>query len=297
MLWWRALYKRQWLICIGILGLLNACGPIPKPFQSAPAIKISNPLLAIPDGAGVTVTPVEGANPNVSGPLTEALVAALIAREIPATAGGALTNGLLLEGKAQWQDRKALIDWRLTDHLGNQVALVQAEVPATRTAYDQGYPLLIQELANTAADLVANSLHPDATVLTEQTGARSVAVVGVEGAPGDGNAALASAMTAVLKEAGVSIADSPEDATLLLAGSVLQGQPQNGSQEITIRWWLMDATGTVLGTLQQSNLVPEGSLNDRWGGAAYDATLANVQAIQEILGTIDDVRSVQTTVQ
>ncbi|HAJ22106.1 MAG TPA: hypothetical protein DCL95_18960 [Rhodospirillaceae bacterium] len=291
------MYKRQWLICIGILGLLNACGPIPKPFQSAPATKISNPLLAIPDGAGVTVTPVEGANPNISGPLTEALVAALIAREIPATAGGALTNGLLLEGTAHWRDRKALVDWRLTDHLGNQVALIQAEVPATRTAYDQGYPLLVQELADTGADLVANSLRPDTTVLTEQTGPRSVAIMGVEGAPGDGNTALASAMTTVLDEAGVTIADSPEDATLLLAGSVLQGEPQNGSQEITIRWWLMDATGTVLGTLQQSNLVPEDSLNDKWGGAAYDATLANVQAIQEILGKIDTVRSVDPSVQ
>jgi hypothetical protein len=277
--------------------MLGACGPIPQPFHSAPAAKLSNPLLAIPDGAGVTVTPVEGANANVSGPLTEALVAALIAREIPATAGGSLTNGLLLEGTAHWQDRKVQVDWRLTDHLGNQVALVQAEVPATRTAYDQGYPLLIQELADAGADLVVDSLRPDAAVLIEQTGPRSVAVMGVEGAPGDGNTALANAMTAVLKEGGVNIADNPEDATLLLAGSVLQGEPENGFQEITIRWWLMDASGTVLGTLQQSNRVPEGSLNDKWGGAAFDATLANVQAIQDILGKIDNVRSVQPSVQ
>ncbi|MDF1747424.1 MAG: hypothetical protein P1V34_00960 [Alphaproteobacteria bacterium] len=249
--------------------------------------------MAIPDGAGVTVIPIEGADPSLSGPLTEALVEALIDQEVPATAGGALTNGLLLEGKAHWQDGTAQVDWWLTDHQGHQVALVQVEMPATRTAYQQGYPLLIQELAKKGADLVANALRPNAMVLSGETGPRSVAVVGVDGAPGDGNTALAKAMTAVLKEAGVVIADMADKATLLLAGSVLQGEPKDGVEEITIRWWLMDATGKVLGTLQQSNLVPQGSLSEEWGSAAFDATLANVQAIQDILGKIDRVRSVQ----
>jgi hypothetical protein len=62
---------------------------------------------------------------------------------------------------------------------------------------------------------------------------------------------------------------------------------------VTIRWWLLDGDGTVLGSLEQANTVPRGSLNERWGVAAYDAALANVDAIQDILDRIDEIRELQ----
>jgi len=61
---------------------------------------------------------------------------------------------------------------------------------------------------------------------------------------------------------------------------------QEGQQNLT-------RTGTVLGTLEQANAVPAGSLSDRWGPAAYDAALANVDAIREILARLDEIRALQ----
>ena len=39
---------------------LTACQPVPQPFQPAPASKTENPLLVLPDRAGVVVLPVDG---------------------------------------------------------------------------------------------------------------------------------------------------------------------------------------------------------------------------------------------
>lgn len=284
---------RRLLIAGLFLSLLAACGPIPKPFQAAPGAKEANPLLAIPDGAGVTVAPVQGADAALTGPLTEAMVAELQKVGIPASSGAALTNGILMEGIAAWRDGRADIQWVLTDPDGKEVAAVSANAASTRQAFQDGDPALVKILAERGATLVGTALGTEYAVSVIQEGARRVAVVGVEGAPGDGNRALSRAMSAVLKDAGVPLADAPEDAALLLAGAVTLEALDDGQERVQILWWLMDGDGTVLGKLDQENIVPEGSLNQRWGGAAYDAALANVAAVQEILDRIDEIRDIQ----
>jgi len=286
------LSDRRWPLIIAILLGLAACGPIPKPFQEAPAAKELNPLLEIPDGAGVTVFPVAGAPAELAGPLTEALVLELQRAEVPASASAALTNALLMKGTSRWQAGDAIIDWILTDPDGKTVTTVQARIKANLGDYRLGNPALVQALAEHGAALVAAALRPEASLVLDQ-GPRRVAVVGVEGAPGDGDRALARAMTGVLAEAGIEMAPNLDEAALLLAGAVSIAPMQNGMEEVTISWWLMDNEGTVLGTLEQANAVPAGSLSDRWGPAAYDAALANVDAIREILARLDEIRALQ----
>lgn len=278
------------VICGLILSALAACGPVPKPFKAEPGAKESNPLLAIPDGSGITVAPVAGAGAPLSGPLTEALVAHLQRVGIPASSGSALTNGLLMEGIAEWRDGRADVFWVLTNPDGAEVATVSANAAATRSAYETGDPALVKILAERGATLVGATLGTEQAVSALPDGTPTVAVVGVEGAPGDGDRALSRAMTAVLKEAGVPLADGAEEAALLLAGVVTLEPLKNGRELVTIQWWLMDGDGTVLGKLDQENVVPQGALNERWGGAAYDAALANVAAVQEILERFDEIR-------
>lgn len=273
--------------------LLAACGPIPQPFKEGPGAKETNALLTIPDGAGVTVVPIHGADAALSGPLTEAMVAALHDQEIPATAGGSLTNGLLMEGVANWVDGEAVIVWVLTDSANDVVATVTARTETTQSAFESGEPSLVETLAQRGAVLIAAAMVPDNVAPALDGGIPTVAIVGVEGAPGDGDQALSKAMTTVLDEAGVPLAETPEEATLLLAGGVSVEKLNDEMEEVIIQWWLMDDTGAVLGTLEQANVIPLGALNDRWGGAAYDAALANVETIREILGQIDEIRELQ----
>lgn len=288
------MFDRLRILAVFALALVvAACGPVPKPFKTAPGAKDSNPLLAIPDGSGVTVAPVEGAAPALSGPLTEAMVAQLQRLGVPASSGAALTHGILMEGVAEWRDGRADVLWVLTDPDGAEVATVSANAAATRSAFDDGDPSLVKILAERGAALVGASLGTEHAISALPEGAPTVAVVGVEGAPGDGDRALSRAMAAVLKEAGVPLAGTPEDAALLLAGAVTLEPLGDDRELVTIRWWLMDGDGTVLGKLDQENVVPMGALSERWGGAAYDAALANVAAVQEILDRIDEIREVQ----
>lgn len=277
------------LFTAALLVGLAGCGPVPQPFRAAPGAKADNPLLAIPDGAGVTVAPISGAPPGLSGPLMDELAAALRRAGVPASTGAALGNSLLMEGDGRWIDGRAVIDWRLSDETGAEVAALRSEAEAPRDAYERGDPALVRRLAERSATLTARALAPDADAIPAQGEARGqgVAVVGVEGAPGDGDRALADAMTAVLTQAGVPMADGPDAAALLLAGAVSVAEIADGGQDVSISWWLMDTDGTVLGTLEQGNRVPAGSLDGRWGDAAYDAALANVDAIRGILDRLE----------
>jgi len=273
--------------------LVAACGPVPQPYRSAPEDRANNALLEIPDGQGVTVAPVAGAPPALSGPLTEAMVAALQEAGIPASSGALLTNSFLMEGNASWQDGTAVIDWQLSDQDGEETAKVRADVPADRDAFRTGDDALIADLAQRSAMLVAAALRPDTVLQAVAESNRTVAVAGVEGAPGDGNRALARAMEAVLTDAGVELVEDAATAALVLAGVVTLEPLENEMELVSIEWILMTSDGTVMGSIEQSNAVPLGSLADRWGGAAYDAALANVEAIRGVLEQIDEIRDLQ----
>ncbi|NMM43252.1 hypothetical protein HH303_02100 [Rhodospirillaceae bacterium KN72] len=274
--------------------LVAACGPIPQPYRETAAEKADNPLLAIPDGAGITVAPVTGADPALSGPLTEALVAEFEKIGIPASAGAALTNALLLEGASRWRDGQAVIDWRLTDPDGVERAFGTTQVNATQAAYDMGSPFLIQDIARDGALLIAAALRPELAVPIEEFGAPKLAVIGVRGAPGDGDRALGRAMGAVLKRAGIDIQKDPDAADVQLAGTVSVEPINEAAEKVDIHWVVMDRDGNIVGSLTQSNAVPKGALDDRWGQAAYDAAFANVDAIQAILDRMAEMRSLGT---
>jgi hypothetical protein len=98
--------------------LLSACGPVPAPFKQPPQAKAENPLLALPESAGVTVAPPAEGPSALTGPLAERTAERLRWAGVPASTGPALTGGYLLEGEAGWADDMARVAWRLTDRRG-----------------------------------------------------------------------------------------------------------------------------------------------------------------------------------
>ena len=68
--------------CLAIAGLLAACQPLPHPFaDDRPPAE----LLTIRDSAGVSVEPIVGQPEAATGKLAEAVVRALLQRDIPAS--------------------------------------------------------------------------------------------------------------------------------------------------------------------------------------------------------------------
>lgn len=97
---------------------------------------------------------------------------------------------------------------------------------------------------------------------------RSVAVLGVAGAPGKGNAELARALRQVLRRAGWPVHATKRPDALLVRGRVLLDPPRNGRQRVRVIWTVKTPKGVELGTVKQENTVPAGSLDAGFGKAA-----------------------------
>jgi len=95
-----------------------------------------------------------------------------------------------------------------------------------------------------------------------------IAVMPVDGAPGDGREALTRAMARSLKQAGHPVTEDFDAAALILAGSVYVAPNGAGQEAVTIEWSLMHPDGRRLGTISQENTIPAGTLDGAWGPVA-----------------------------
>jgi hypothetical protein len=94
---------------------------------------------------------------------------------------------------------------------------------------------------------------------------KAVALTTVTGAPGKGNAELASAMRDVLKQAGWPVLTAKREDALTITGKVGLAAASGGAQKVRIAWVVMSPDGKVLGDVVQENDVPAGSLDAGFG--------------------------------
>ena len=77
------------------------------------------------------------------------------------------------------------------------------------------------------------------------------------------------------------------DNALSIIGTVSLSAPENGAQDIAIKWALHDRDGTELGTVDQGNRIPAGSLDRQWGDTARQIALAAASGLTQMLAQID----------
>ena len=111
----------------------------------------------------------------------------------------------------------------------------------------------------------------------------TVAVTGVTGAPGKGNAELARAMRKVLKGAGWPVFARPRRDSMTIAGRVSMGRPSSAGQKVRIAWTVKSPAGKVLGVIRQANTVPAGSLDAGFGPAARPVAEAAASGIFQLV--------------
>jgi hypothetical protein len=107
--------------------------------------------------------------------------------------------------------------------------------------------------------------------------------VTVAGAPGDGEEALATALTRRLVAAGLKPASAFQANVYEIQGSVRVAPAPAGKESIHIVWVVLSPDGTQLGVVKQSNDVRKGSLDRRWGGAADAAASDAAAQIVELI--------------
>lgn len=110
-----------------------------------------------------------------------------------------------------------------------------------------------------------------------------LAYVTVAGAPGDGEQALASAMTRRLQAIGMKPTTEFQANVYEIQGTVRMKAASRGKQSVRIFWVVLDPNGKQLGVISQTKQVRKGSLDRKWGGAAEAAARAAIDQIAALL--------------
>ncbi len=110
-----------------------------------------------------------------------------------------------------------------------------------------------------------------------------VAVVDVEGAPGDGNASLTRQMRRKLSQLGPVVQDTATGADFIVEGHVRIVPEGGGLDRVEIQWVLKTAAGDERGRVIQLNEVPSGSLNRYWGDVAVVVADQGANGLEDAL--------------
>ena len=266
------------LLALVVAAPLSACGQLPRPFQ--PEAKAID-LKALAARQTLYVLPASGIGPR-GGDFAIALAAALEAQGMRASTKGAPGNRVVLSrGRLDpigSQAELALVT-EVTEPDGTKLARTASELSVTAESWEAGDPRLLADLADATAASLAEQLAPAPVLqvaLPGFPGAR-VVVLPISGAPGDGADSLPVALRAELEDREVPLAREPEPQDLLIAGRVEVEPDGPGTERATITWRLLEAAppgapdpdnGREIGRVAQSNRIPAGQLDGRWGQIA-----------------------------
>ncbi len=111
----------------------------------------------------------------------------------------------------------------------------------------------------------------------------TVAVLGVKGAPGEGNAQLARALRLVLRKAGWPVYPRKRRDSMTITGRVEMGPKTPRGQRVRLKWTVKAPNGKLLGVIEQSNVVESGSLDKGFGPAALPAAEGAAEGIFKLV--------------
>jgi hypothetical protein len=114
-------------------------------------------------------------------------------------------------------------------------------------------------------------------------GAGRLAYVTVAGAPGDGDQALAAALSRQLEARGLKPATAFQANIYEVQGTVRVTQAAKGKETIVIVWVLLGPDGNQIGVTRQTKDIRKGSLDKAWGKAAEAAAGAAAQDIVKLI--------------
>ncbi len=259
-----------------LLALLGACGDLPQPFRGRPGRQAQ--VLAIPLAIRLAVPPPGEAllGDAQARELSEALTAALQTLDVPVIASATpLPLDWLVEVTAERSGQSVRPRFRLLDaDRKTQATTDGSPVPvqdwanADRKLFDRLSAEAAPKLTQLLLQVEAARKSTDPASLT--AGPPKLYMLGVKGAPGDGNTALAARMKEQLGGQGFVVQDSAEGAAYGLEGdvAVVSGSTK-AVERVEIVWIVSRRDGEDLGRVVQMNEVPVGRLSRLWGDIAF----------------------------
>jgi hypothetical protein len=283
-----------------------ACQPLPRPFQSEGPPELRAPLLVPDPSAAILIAPVQGA--PAAKPLADQVARKLRQRGIVAGTETASRSSHAIWGAAEetpGRPGSLTLRWRLLNPQGHPSGQAEQVVAIDRERWQAGSPDVLAAVAEQAAPVIEGLLGRQLAAAPPPLAApapavaavkrRQLAIRWVDGAPGDGDIAMARAMRVVLDRRRVALSDltaagapgaTGGDYVLVGRASVKDGRP--GQQDVAIDWTLRRADGADLATVSQRNALPKGRLDGPWGEVAAAAAEASADALIEILRNLPD---------
>ena len=268
--------------------LLAACQPLPHPFADD-VPKPGSPMLSLRDTATVAIAPIQGGPRATAEKLAPAMAEALQKRDIAASNRTTSIASYQLDGRVQAMppsgDKAAIVVlWDLRNPAGKSLGERAERIEAAADDWRQGKDDAVAHLAAASADQIAAMLQDKAPVEAAEHGETRLSIGGVEGAPGDGGTALASAITTLLKKQDLAIVSDPgAKADVQLDAVVTVDKPKGGQQHVKIVWRVRRRDGSEIGTVGQENDVPAGLLDGPWGDVAYTVAVAAQDGIMQLI--------------
>ncbi len=279
-------------LVLGLIAVLAACQPLPRPFQPDRKLPTGDQLAALGPRSGIVVVAPTGARAEVAARLPGLVAAALRAQEVPATALASPVRRYALRPHVSTRLSRAgrtdvAVHWTLRDPGGAIFAAWDQRLTADAGAWRQADQSLLESLADSAAAKLAALIGPDIIAPPPLRAQPLVLAIGpVEGAPGDGNRALTQALLGTFRLRGFDAREAREPGSFLVTARVVV-RPGPGGERVDIVWSVTGPAGRDLGTVRQSNVVPAGTLDGAWTDVAFAIAEGAADGVLEALQRAD----------
>ncbi len=289
---------RPHLILFCLLALLTvACQPLPQPFL--PDEKETGQLMPLTMPVGeqsLYVLPISNAPGELPRDFAAKIANALVALDWPASANvrssasAELVSALIEDAKGQlvWA-------WQLARRGGTPLNGQDFPLGLSAEALEQTTDATRLSLARAMAQQVVQSLEAlENTQRVEAAldpGLPKLALLPFDGAPGDGNKTLAAALRDQLQGASIArVVADPANADYLVDCAIVVSDAGPRVQQVALSWSLFAPDGQRLGTVNQANRVPRGSLNGAWGETAKAAAQGGADGLRDMLDRLKSVK-------
>lgn len=279
---------RPWPLALLLVAGLTSCGDLPRPFAGNPGATARR--LAQPPPSRLLVLPATEAllpDAAVQG-FPEALAAALQDRGVPAVAAYAHKGDWRLVVTAELQADQVTPRFAVQNPLGKPQGAVQGP-PVAAAEWSAATPAVLTSEAAAAAPGIA-ALLDRIEAAREESDPNSllnrpaqVAVKGVTGAPGDGDASLARQVRSDLGKGGVVVQPQTAGADFVIECRVRSVPEARGITRIELQWIVTDAQGREAGRVVQLNEVPQEAISGLWGDVAIAAGQEAAAGIRDVI--------------
>jgi hypothetical protein len=268
--------------------LLAACGTLPEPFYGDPGL--AGARLAEPPAPVLIIPSLAAAGLNGAAGQVYAgdLAAALNALDVPSLAGPVKPSQWRLSAKASTSGGYVTPSYAIIGPDG-KIYGVQPGAPVAATAWGAGDPATLNQEATTDALAISGKL-AQINAAVQQSNPNSlenrpprVFLGPVTGAPGDGDNALALAMTRDLPGGDTQLVKDPANADFTITGQV-KTQPDGKNQMLVeLDWVVQDSNKRKIGQVTQLHDLSPSDIEPYWGDVAAAAAAEAAAGVNEVI--------------